>query len=139
MGHESFDRKSSVKTSSDRVFGLVFAAFFAIVALLPWLSGRTPRFWSLGVSGVFAITALAVPTVLAPLNRLWMRFGLLLHGIVSPIVLGIMFFVVITPMAVLIRILGKDPLRLRFDREASTYWIRRDPPGPAPDSLDRQF
>jgi hypothetical protein len=139
MGHESFDRTSPVKTSSDRVFGLVFAGFFAIVAFLPLLSGRAPRLWSLGVSGVFLVMALAVPTVLAPLNRLWMRLGLLLHRIVSPVVLGLMFFVVVTPMGLLMRMLGKDPLRLRFDRGASTYWISRTPPGPAPDSFDHQF
>jgi Saxitoxin biosynthesis operon protein SxtJ len=139
MSHESFDRVAPVKTSSDRVFGLVFAGFFAIVALLPLFSGRSPRLWSIGVGGVFLVAALVVPKALAPLNRLWMRFGLLLHRIVNPVVLSIMFFVVVTPIGLLMRALGKDPLRLRLDREARTYWIPRDPPGPAPDSLHHQF
>ena len=65
------------------------------------------------------------PAALAPLNRVWTRFGLLLHRIVSPVVLGVMFFVVVTPMGLVMRALGKDPLRLRFDREARSYWIDR--------------
>jgi hypothetical protein len=79
------------------------------------------------------------PAALAPLNRVWTRFGLLLHRIVSPVVLGVMFFVVVTPMGLIMRALGKDPLRLRFDRDARSYWIDRRPPGPAPDTLNNQF
>jgi len=87
---------------------------------------------------VFAVAMLA-PTLLAPLNRLWTRFGLLLHRIVSPVVLGIMFFLVVTPMGLLMRAFGKDPLRLRFEKDLPSYWINRNPPGPAPDTLDHQF
>jgi hypothetical protein len=83
--------------------------------------------------------ALLWPAVLAPLNRIWTRFGLLLHRIVSPVVLGVMFFGVVTPMGLVMRALGKDPLRLRFDPAARTYWIERRPPGPAPDTLNNQF
>jgi len=91
------------------------------------------------VGAAFLVVAWLRPAVLAPLNRAWTRFGLLLHRIVSPIVLGVMFFVVITPMGLVMRALGKDPLRLRYDREARTYWIDRRPPGPAPDTLNNQF
>ena len=79
------------------------------------------------------------PALLAPLNRLWTRFGALLHRVVSPIVLGFMFFVVITPMGLVRRMLVKDPLRLRFDRQAGSYWVPRQPPGPPPQSLTNQF
>lgn len=124
---------------SNRSLGLVFAAFFVIIGLLPLLKGGGLRLWALVVSGVFLLAALAFPSVLAPLNRLWTRFGLLLHKIVSPIVLGIMFYLVITPTGLLMRVLGKDLLRLKFERRAGSYWIERTPPGPAPDTLKDQF
>ena len=139
MGHESFARKAPVSSSSDRAFGLVFAVVFAIIGLWPWLFGGQIRAWSLVIGAALLGVAWLWPAVLAPLNRVWTRFGLLLHRIVSPVVLGVMFFVVITPMGLLMRILGKDPLRLRFDRDARSYWIERRPPGPAPDSLNNQF
>lgn len=139
MEHESLHREEHVELSSNRSFGLVFVAVFVIVALLPLLHGHAVRLWSLGVAGLILLVALAVPDLLAPLNRLWMRFGMLLHHIVSPLVLGLMFFVVVTPMGVLMRLLGKDPLRLKRDAAASTYWVARTPPGPPPDSFDHQF
>lgn len=91
------------------------------------------------VAGAFLLLAMLIPQVLAPANRLWTKFGLLLHNIVSPIALGILFFLVVTPTGLLMRLFGKDPLRLRFDPAASSYWIKRDPPGPAADSLKNQF
>jgi hypothetical protein len=139
MGHESYSREEKIDGSSNRSFGLVFAAFFALVGLLPLILGRAPRTWAFGLSGIFLLAALLFPSVLAPLNRLWMKFGLLLHRIVSPIALGIMFFLVITPMGWLMRALGKDLLRLRIDPDASSYWIERNPPGPAPETFKDQF
>lgn len=139
MGHESFDRHEEVKGSSNRSLGLVFAAVFLIVALLPLLHGRPLRLWSLAVAAAFAIVALVLPRALTPLNRAWTRLSLILHRIVSPIVLGILFFVVITPLGLLMRLLGKDPLRLRRDPSAPTYWIERTPPGPKPETLSDQF
>jgi hypothetical protein len=121
--------------SSNRSFGLVFAAFFFLIGFVPLLFGRGIRIWSLGLAMAFALAALLAPRVLAPLNRLWTRFGALLHSIVSPAVLGIMFFVVITPTGLIMRLLGKDLLRLRQDYEAPTYWIARTPPGPPPKSF----
>jgi hypothetical protein len=139
MGHESLDRKEPVAGSSNRAFGLVFAAVFLIIGLWPWAFGGQVRVWSLLVSAAFLVAAWVWPAVLAPLNRLWTRFGLLLHRIVSPVVLGVMFFVVITPTGLLMRALGKDPLRLQLEREARSYWIERQPPGPLPDTLNNQF
>jgi len=137
--HEDLRREDGVEGSSNRSFGLVFAVAFLLIALLPLLSGRGMRIWSLGVALAFALVAFIAPAVLRPLNRLWTQLGLLLHRIVSPIVLGIMFFLVITPMGVAMRILGKEPLRLRRDPHARTYWIERTPPGPRPDSFTDQF
>ena len=139
MGHESYERIEDIQGSSDRSFGLVFATVFALIGVVPFLFGKGLVVWALIVSAVFLALALLVPKVLAPLNRIWLRFGLLLHRIVSPIVLGFMFFVVITPIGLLMRALGKNPLRLSFDPEAESYWIKRSPPGPAPESLKDQF
>lgn len=139
MAHESFQRAEQIKGSSNRSFGIVFATVFAIVGLLPLIFGSAPRAWALALAGGFALAALAVPGILAPLNRLWLKFGLLLHRVVSPLVLGIMFFLVLTPTGLLMRLLGKDPLRLRFDKDAASYWIDRTPPGPPPESLKDQF
>ena len=139
MGHESYERSEDVHGSSDRSFGIVFAVVFCVIGLLPLAFGGGARLWSLGVGVAFLLVAVVAPAVLAPLSRLWLRFGLLLHRIVSPVVLGIMFFVVITPMALVMRALGKDLLRLRFDRAAASYWIDRTPPGPPPESMKDQF
>ena len=140
MAHESFQRDDEPIGSSNRSFGLVFAVFFAIIGLLPLMHRDGPRIWSLAIAGVFALAAVAFPSALAPLNRLWARIGALLHKGVSPIVLGILFFLVITPMGVLMRLLGKDPLRLRRDASgAKSYWIDRTPPGPRSDSFIDQF
>jgi len=138
--HEHTPRHASpIQSSSDRSFGLVFAAVFLIIALYPLLHAQGARVWAIAVSGVFLLLALLLPHVLAPANRLWTKFGLLLHHIVSPIALGILFFLVVTPTGLLMRLFGKDPLRLRFDPAADSYWIKRDPPGPAADSLKNQF
>lgn len=139
MGHESYERRDDITGSSDRSFGIVFAAVFAVIGLLPLVFGGGVRLWSLSVGAAFLAIALAVPSLLAPLNRIWLRFGLLLHRIVSPLVLGIMFFLVITPMGLVMRALGKDLLRLKSDKGLSSYWIERVPPGPPPESLKDQF
>ena len=139
MGHESYSRDDKIDGSSNRTFGCVFAAFFGLVGLLPLITGRAPRLWALGVGGIFLLVALLFPSVLAPLNRLWTKLGLLLHRVVSPIALGIMFFLVITPMGLVMRALGKDPLRLRLRPDAESYWIDRCPPGPAPETMKDQF
>lgn len=139
MSHESFDRDEALPGGSNRALGIVFAVVFALIALVPPLFGGPIRLWSLGVSAAFLAAAFLAPALLGPLNRVWTRFGLLLHRIVSPIVLGFMFFVVVTPIGLLMRAFGKDPLRLRFDRVVRSYWIERKPPGPAPESLSDQF
>lgn len=137
--HESFARETDVKGSSNRAFGVVFTVVFAIIGLLPLFGGGPVRWWSLMVAGVFLLAALVRPRVLAPLNRLWTRFGLLLHNITNPIIMGLVFFLAVTPTALIMRALGKDPLRRRFDKSAKTYWIDRQPPGPEPETMKQQF
>jgi|SRR5437016_6282485 len=139
MAHESFERDDNTAGSSNRSFGLVFTAVFGIIGLIPLFSRGSPRLWALAIAGVLLLATLALPAALAPLNRLWTKLGLLLHKIVSPIVLGFLFFVVITPMGIAMRIAGKDPLRLRPNPASKTHWIERTPPGPAPQSFTDQF
>ncbi|MBT5415894.1 MAG: hypothetical protein HOH66_03470 [Rhodospirillaceae bacterium] len=138
--HEDYGREEEVKGSSDRGFGIVFAVVFALVALWP-LTGENGavRLWSAAVAIAFLAIAFLRPGLLAPLNRLWTRFGLLLHRIVNPIVMGFLFYLTVTPMALIMRALGKDLLRLKRDPEAKSYWIERTPPGPAPDTMSNQF
>ncbi|NQU57048.1 MAG: hypothetical protein HQ513_07420 [Rhodospirillales bacterium] len=141
--HENLARLDDVKVGSERSFGLVFAAVFIIVALLPLLTMSDQqgilRVWALIVAAFFAVTALTMPQLLAPLNKLWFRFGLLLHKIVNPLIMGLLFFVTVTPIGLLMRALGKTPLKLGFDKNTDSYWIARTPPSPAPDSMKRQF
>lgn len=139
--HENAPRShiAVIEGSSNRYFGLVFAAFFLIVGLLPMLHGTSMRLWALLLAAGFLIVALTSPGVLGPLNRVWTNFGLLLHRIVSPVAIGILFFGVVTPISFMMRALGKDPLRLRLDQTAASYWIERIPPGPAAESLKSQF
>jgi len=137
--HERVARAETVKGSSNRGFGLVFAAVFAAVALLPYLHGNPIRWWSLAIAAAILIVALARPALLAPFNRVWTRVGLLLHKIVSPIIMAVAFYGVVTPTALIMRACGKDPLRRKFDRGAESYWILREPPGPEPNSIKNQF
>jgi len=139
MAHELLSRREEVSGSSNRAFGLVFAVVFLLVAVFPLPFGGAVRWWSIGVAAAFAAVAFVLPGVLTPLNRAWTRFGLILHKIVSPIVLGFLFYVVVTPLGLLMRLLGKDPLRLHWDRQSPTYWIERTPPGPKPETLSDQF
>ena len=137
--HEDFSRTHHVKASSNRAFGWVFTAVFLVIGVWPLVHGQPPRWWSLIVAAVFLVVTVGAPALLAPLNKLWLRFGLLLNRVISPVVLGFMFYVVVTPMGALMRWLGKDSMRLNRDDKDGSYWIRRDPPGPKPDSMPHQF
>ena len=139
MSHEDMSREDEVEGSSDRAFGLVFAAVFLIIATLPLLHAGHVRWWSVGVSAAFALVSFVMPSVLAVPNRLWMKLGLLMAKVVSPIALGILFYLVFMPVGLVMRLAGKDPLRLKFDPAAKSYWIDRDPPGPPPNSMTNQF
>jgi hypothetical protein len=137
--HERTVTDVPVQGSSDRSFGIVFTVLFVIIGLWPLLGGAPIRWWSLIVAALFLIAALARPQTLAPLNRLWTRFGFLLHRITNPIIMGLVFFLAVTPTALIMRALGKDLLHMRLDRSAKTYWIERQPPGPPPETMKQQF
>jgi len=139
LTHEDFSREDTVKVGSEKGFGIVFAVVFAIIGLWPLIDGAPVRLWSLVVAGVFLILAFLLPQTLRPLNLVWFRFGLLLHKIVNPLVMGFLFFSTVLPIAIILRMVDKDPLHRKFDSAAETYWIQRDPPGPEPDSMRHQF
>ena len=103
------------------------------------LAGDLPRWWAMVIAAAFLFAGLALPRILRPLNSVWLRFGLLLHRITSPIILAMLFYLTVLPTGLVMRALGKDLLRLRFDRNARSYWIERSPPGPEPESLRNQF
>lgn len=137
--HESFAPREEMQGSSDRTLGLVFAVFFALVAVAPRLRGHPVRWWALGAAAAFLLAALAAPGILAPLNRVWTALGRLLHAITNPVILGVFFYLVFTPVGWILRRMGKDLLLLKRDPAAPTYWIARQPPGPAPESMPSQF
>ena len=137
--HEFQLRDEGVKTSSNRSFGLVFAAFFALLAALgAWHGSARWPIW-LGLAVLALILALAAPRLLAPFNWVWTGLGLLLHRIVSPIFLAVLFYGCIAPVGFLMRLSGKDPLRRKYEPAADSYWIVRTPPGPPAESFKQQF
>lgn len=118
-----------VKMGSERSLGLVFAVVFVIVGLWPLTGdGGEPRIWSLAIAVLFAGLGLFFPKLLGPLNKAWFKFGMLLSAIVSPIVMGLLFFIAVTPTALIMRLRNKDLLKAKLDRKAKSYWIQRDEP-----------
>ena len=128
-----------VPESSDRSFGIVFAAVFAIIASWPLLHLEAPRWWAFGVAGGFAGVAFIWPRILRPLNRAWLALGRLLHRVMSPLILGTIFFICVTPIAWILRICGKDVLSLALDPNRSSYWTVRQPAEPPTETMKRQF
>jgi predicted membrane metal-binding protein len=124
---------------SDRSFGLLFTVVGALVGA--WMLWRGNRFASIafGIAALFLVAALAYPRILRPLNVAWMHLGLLLNKVVSPIVMGVIYFGLFTPIATAMRLRGRDVLQRRFDPACDSYWINRDPPGPDGSSFPRQF
>ena len=116
-----------IKISSNRSFGIVFFIVFLLIALYPLLKGNDLRIWSLIISFIFLILGLINSKILTPLNRLWFKFGLLLGKFISPLVMGIIFFVVVTPIGIIMRLLKKDLLNLKYNKK-ETYWINKSGP-----------
>ena len=116
-----------IKVGSNRSFGIVFFVVFLLVSLYPLINGDNVRFWSLAISGIFLILGILNSNLLSPLNNIWFKFGILLGRIISPIVMGIIFFLVVTLIAFIMRLLGKDLLNLKYNNLKS-YWIEKDGP-----------
>ena len=116
-----------VKISSNRSFGIVFFVVFLFVALYPLFNGEEFRIWSLIISIIFLILGLLNSKILAPLNKIWFNFGIFLGRIVSPLIMGIIFFLVVSPIGFIMRLLGKDVLNLKYNKSKS-YWIKKNGP-----------
>ena len=129
-------RHVSTEQSSEKSFGVVFSIVFLIVALYPLINSEGLRIWALVASIIFFFLAFIAPKVLVFPNKLWFKFGLLLGSIVAPIVMAFVYFVTVLPTGLIMRILGKDLLKQKIDKNAKSYWIeRKEPMG----SMKNQF
>jgi len=117
----------NIKIGSNRSFGIVFFVVFLLISLYPLLNDENIRYWSLLISLVFLILGLINSNILKPLNKIWFKFGIILGKIISPLVMGIIFFFVVTPTGLLMRIFKKDILNLKFNNNKS-YWIEKKEP-----------
>ena len=117
-------KANSIKISSNRSFGITFFIVFLIISLFPVLNEENPKVWSLAISFIFLILGLLNSNLLSPLNKIWFKFGLFLGNFISPIVMGIVFFFVVTPIGIMMRISGKDLINLK-KKNKKTYWIEK--------------
>ena len=116
-----------IKIGSDRSFGLVFSIVFLIIAIYPLINSEGLRVWSLIIAIIFLVLGLINSKILTPLNKLWFKFGILLGKIVSPVIMAVIFFLVVTPIGLFMRMIGKDLLNLKFNKDKS-YWIEKTGP-----------
>ena len=116
-----------IKISSNRSFGIVFFVVFILVALYPLVYSGEIRIWSIVLSLIFLTLGLLNSKILTPLNKIWFKFGIILGKIISPIIMGVIFFLVVTPIGLLMRLLGKDLLNLKYNKNRS-YWIEKNGP-----------
>ncbi len=120
-------KNTEIKIGSNKSFGIVFFIVFLLIALYPLINNGELRIWSLIIAIIFLILGIINSKVLTPLNKLWFKFGLLLGKVISPLIMGIIFFLVVTPTALIMRIIGKDLLNLKFNNKKS-YWIEKTGP-----------
>ena len=118
---------NNVKIGSNRSFGIVFFIVFLIIAIYPLIHSGDVRLWSVIISIIFLVLGLLNSKILTPLNRLWFKLGIFLGKIISPIIMGIIFFLVVTPTGLIMRLLGKDVLNLKYNKNKS-YWIEKNSP-----------
>ena len=116
-----------IKIGSNRSFGIIFSIVFLLIAIYPLINSEELRVWSLIIAIIFLVLGLINSKILTPLNKLWFKFGILLGRIVSPVIMGLIFFLVVTPIALIMRIIGKDLLNLKFNKDKS-YWIEKTGP-----------
>src|SRR5262245_58347433 len=136
--HETLSREEKIVAGSDRSFGIVMAVAFGVLATISWWRAGSWWIWLGALSAAFLLCAMLRPAMMHPLNILWLKFGLLLHQIVNPIIMGAMFYGAVWPTGIIMRALGKDLLRLKRRPDVDSYWIARQPPGPPPQSMKDQ-
>ncbi|MBV8752195.1 MAG: hypothetical protein JO328_04965 [Hyphomicrobiales bacterium] len=137
--HEDLARHGDEPRASERNLGVTFAVVLALIAVLKFYRGQGTALYWLAAAAAFLACAYFWTAPLRPLNVIWHRLGLVLFAVVSPIVMGVVFYTTVAPIGLLMRRFGKDPLRLKFDPAARSYWIERDPPGPAGSQMKNQF
>lgn len=137
--HEDLTREDETVSSSERSFGITFAVVFALIAVVKLWHGSTGAIYWLVAAAVMLALASFWRAPLRPLNRLWFRLALVLHAVVNPIMMGLLFYLTVAPIGLLMRLLGKDPLRLRRDPQMQSYWIARTEDGTAPERMRNQF
>ncbi len=149
MSHEDFSRKEELQTGSDRSFGLTGGGILVAIACIRGVDSWSifEPVWSLDTAGIALLSigallitlSLAARGSLSGLNQAWMKVGILMSKIVTPIVMGLIFYTTVTPIGLIMRLLGKDLLNVKRDPDVKSYWVERTPPGPAPDSMKNQF
>jgi len=142
LTHDSRSGHGRIKKGSERSFGIVFAVVFVVIGLFPlignWTSFQEVRIWSLACAAVLLLVLLVAPRLLGPANNAWLAFGLLLNRIISPIVLGLMFFLVLTPIALLRRATSRNSIPMKPDPAVDSYWSLRSE-SDIPSSMKNQF
>ena len=131
--------KAPMKLPSERSFGFTFAVVFALVGAWLWWKSSRYALPAFGIGAAFGLVAITVPVILKPLNIVWAYVGLVLNMIVSPVIMGVIYFGVFTPVSLFFKMTKRDSLHRKFDKSRSSYWIDRTPPGPDGASLPRQF
>jgi len=129
-------RQDAEPRASERSFGVVFTVVFGAIGLWPLIGGNAPRWWAIGIAAAFLILAFIAPKALASLNTVWMGVGKIMHKVVSPVVLGLLYAIAVIPTGWFVHLRGLDPLRLKRDPAAKTYWVTRDS---TPSSFKNQF
>lgn len=126
FSHESFSRIDKIKPGSEKAFGITFATVFLLLAVLPVLFQHPIRVWALFLSLIFLVISFISPQLLKPLNLFWLKFGLFLNIIISPIILFLLYWMAFVPTGLLLKLLKKDVLTLKFDKLTDSYWIKSD-------------
>ena len=116
-----------IKVGSNKSFGIVFFVVFLLISLYPLINNESIRIWSLVISLIFLVLGILNSNLLSPLNKIWFKFGIFLGKIISPIIMGIIFFLVVTPIGLIMRLFGKDVLNLKYN-DYKTYWIEKTGP-----------
>ena len=132
-------KTEDAKRSSDKSFGIVFSIVFFIIGVWPLFNREEPRFWAFITGLSLFIIAFIKPNLLTKLNLVWFKFGELLHKIMNPLILALIFFIIIMPIGLIMQLCSKRPIPLKFDKAKKTYWIDKTPSGPEPDTMKRQF
>jgi hypothetical protein len=137
--HEKIPEEETAKIGSDRIFGFLVAFIFIIIGVYPLWNDKAVVVWSLVAAGGVACVALILPRLLHPLNIVWCRFGRALHFIMTPLIMGLIFFLVFTPFSLAFRLFGREAMPCKFDPDASSYWVAYSSRGPASESMRDQF